>query len=352
MGSTIFAGAANWSAADNADHRFGLFRMETGNGGWETLTEGLPDKVEIRHLAFAPSEPDTLYAGTHAGPYRSRDGGRSWEALTLPSENAVVWSLLLHPTDPNIIYAGTQEQGLFRSENAGASWTELALPDPAGLCKMDFASRVVRMTLDPANPEEIYVGIEVGGLVRSLDGGETFEDCCEDLLRLSRLDHLRSRIGSDTDAEGMMDTHAVTISPAHPGTVILATRMGLFRSDDKAETWRALDIGRYSDLTYARDVQVSPHDPGMLYAAFSAAAVSDAGSLYRSGNLGETWSRFDHDVSVDSTMMHIGQSAAAPERVICGARRGQVFATEDGGANWTEYSLPGGVQGVYAVACA
>jgi photosystem II stability/assembly factor-like uncharacterized protein len=51
-------------------------------------------------------------------------------------------------------------------------------------------------------------------------------------------------------------------------------------------------------------------------------------------------------------MMHIGQSAASPDRVFAGARRGQVFGTEDGGRTWTQMDLPGGVQGVYAVACA
>ena len=51
-------------------------------------------------------------------------------------------------------------------------------------------------------------------------------------------------------------------------------------------------------------------------------------------------------------MMHIGQSAASPDCIFAGARRGQIFGTEDGGNSWTQMELPGGVQGVYAVACA
>ena len=150
----------------------------------------------------------------------------------------------------------------------------------------------------------------------------------------------------------MMDTHATTISASRPGTLIHATRMGLFRSDDKGETWTEMGIGKHSPLTYARDVQVSVHDPDTIYAALSVAAVSDAGSLYKSTDFGESWSRFDSDVSVDSTMMHIGQSAASPDCIFAGARRGQIFGTEDGGNSWTQMELPSGVQGVYAVACA
>jgi len=77
--------------------------------------------------------------------------------------------------------------------------------------------------------------------------------------------------------------------------------------------------------------------------------VSDAGSLYRSADLGATWTRFDHDVSINSTLMIIATSAQTPERVYCAARRGQVFGTEDGGKSWQTYPLP--AEGVYALSC-
>ena len=68
--------------------------------------------------------------------------------------------------------------------------------------------------------------------------------------------------------------------------------------------------------------------------------MSDAGSLYRSADLGATWTRFDHDVSINSTLMIIATSAQTPEQVYCAARRGQVFGTEDGGKSWQTYPLP------------
>ena len=149
-----------------------------------------------------------------------------------------------------------------------------------------------------------------------------------------------------------MDTHSLVVSPARPGTVFLATRMGLFRSLDKGTSWQDMGIQRYSPLTYARDITVSPHDPKTMYAALSVAATSDAGSLYRSQDLGESWQRFDHDVSINSTLMCVAPSAANPDRVYCAARRGQVFGTEDGGKHWREFRLPAGMQGVYGLATA
>ena len=146
MKSTIYAGAANWAAADSKDHRFGLFRLKAGSSDWENITDGgLPDKCEVRAIVVDPKNTDTVYLGTQAGPYKSEDGGDSWTALSLPSDNAVTWSILLHPTDSGIIYAGTQDQGVFRTSDGGKSWDELDVPEPAGLCRMGFPSRTVRM---------------------------------------------------------------------------------------------------------------------------------------------------------------------------------------------------------------
>src|SRR5207237_94822 len=83
-----------------------------------------------------------------------------------------------------------------------------------------------------------------------------------------------------------------------PGTVFLATRMGLFCSPDRGKSWQEMEIWRFSPLAYARDIQVAPHDPNTLYAALSSAALGKNGSLYRSQDLGQTWRRFDHGVTV------------------------------------------------------
>ena len=95
-----------------------------------------------------------------------------------------------------------------------------------------FTCRVMRLVADPARPEELYAALEVGGVMRSLDGGETWDDCSSDLLKLAELPQLKSKIDSDTDIEGMLDGHAVCVSAAKPGTVFLAVRMGLFESAD------------------------------------------------------------------------------------------------------------------------
>src|SRR5207253_2519143 len=109
----------------------------------------------------------------------------------------------------------------------------------------------------------------------------------------------------ELDQEGMLDAHALCLSGARPGAVFLALRMGLFRSADRGSSWEDMEIRHFSPLTYARDVQVSPVDARVLYACLSPAARSEAGTLYRSSDLGETWTRFDHGVKSSSTMVAV-----------------------------------------------
>ena len=250
------------------------------------------------------------------------------------------------------MYTGTSPIAVYRSRDGGDAWTRLGGLRPPGRVAMSFPGRVTRLAADPSAPQELYAGLEVDGVMRSLDGGESWDDVSHDLVKLAERPHLKSRIVSDTEIEGMMDTHALCVSGALPGTVFLALRMGLFKSGDRGSTWEDMEVGRFSPLTYARDVQVSPHDPRTLYACLSPAARSEDGSLYRSDDLGQTWRRLDRGVKARATMMAVALDRRDPRQVYCASRCGQVFGTRDGGETWAEWPLPDGVQDVYAVACA
>jgi photosystem II stability/assembly factor-like uncharacterized protein len=322
-----------------------------GESEWQSLNKGLPSKAEVRAIAIHPTNPQIVYVGTQEGPYRSSDGGDHWERLNFPDRDLVVWSILFHPRNPQTLYLGTAPIAIYRSDNGGETWQRLPITTPAGMVEMGFPCRIIRLAIDPSKPDEIYAGIEVGGVIRSLDGGNTWSDCTKELLKFTEQGHLKSQIASNTEIEGVMDSHALTVSAARPGTVFLATRMGLFCSPDKGTSWQEVEIWRQSPLAYARDIQVAPHDPKTLYAALSSAAIGKAGSIYRSQDLGQTWKRFDHGVTVRSTMMTVAPSYRDPKVVYGATRKGQVFGTLDGGATWAECSLPAARQDVYALAC-
>src|SRR5437660_11462850 len=97
-----------------------------------------------------------------------------------------------------------------------------------GRVKINIPCRVTRLAIDPSNPDEIYAGLEVDGVLRSRDRGETWEDIGQDLVKLAERPHLKSRIVSDTENEGMMHTHALPVSSYLTGTGFLPVPMALF----------------------------------------------------------------------------------------------------------------------------
>lgn len=343
---SLFVGAARWTGGELG----GLFR-QTGRD-WQRL-EGLPDTVHA--ITVHPDDPGCVFIATGDGLYRSKTANTAqpiWHRLDTP-RGMEVWSIAIHPGNPRIMYAGTSPVGVLKSEDGGEHWRDLPGAHLAERVKMSFVCRVMRIAIEPANPDHVYCALEVGGVMRSLDGGTTWADCAPALARFAEeVPHLRSKLQSDTEAEGMLDAHALAVTPARPDTVMLAVRMGMFESGDCGTSWRDMTIGRFSALTYARDVRVSPHDSRTFFACLSPASRSFDGSLVRSDDLGATWRRVDHGVKAERTMMALALDPRNPNGIHCVSRCGQVFSTADGGRSWSETRLPAGVEDVYAIAVA
>jgi photosystem II stability/assembly factor-like uncharacterized protein len=149
----------------------------------------------------------------------------------------------------------------------------------------------------------------------------------------------------------MLDGHAIAINPADPDAVIVAVRMGLFRTADDGDSWQDMEVGRFSPTTYGRDIKASASEPNTLYSALSVAAASKDGAVYRSKDKGQSWQRFDK-VQVHGTIMSVALHHSDPKQVYIGARYdGEVFGTLDGGENWQSMNLPQGVKDIYSLAC-
>lgn len=341
----VFAGVAGYVGRPDALGAVGVFRHT--DGAWQHVL----DKHECYCVVMHPTDPSVVFAGTSDGVWRSTDRGASFARSRFPDAGRQVWSFLVAEENPDLIYAGASPIGLYRSRDRGASWERLADPGIAEHCKGPFAARVMRMAQRPGRQGNIYAALEINGAMHTEDGGQSWEDLSGDLIRLSEQPHLRSRIVSDTFAEGMLDGHAIAISPAEPDTVFIAVRMGLFKTTDGGRSWRDMQIGQFSPTTYGRDIKVAPQNPRRLYAALSVAAASHDGGLYRSDDSGATWHRFDK-VQVQGTIMSIGLHARDERQVYLGARyKGEVFGTVDGGVSWAAMPLPGVVKDIYCVAC-
>src|ERR671928_968925 len=134
-----------------------------------------------RCLAVDPADPDALYVGTtDEGLFRSEDGGEGWERIS-GIEHPRVTAVSVSPVD-GAVYAGTEPSTLFVSRDGGSSWRELGgmrkLPSQPtwSFPPRPWTSHVRAIALSYTDPDLVVVGIELGGVLRSTDGGETWQD--------------------------------------------------------------------------------------------------------------------------------------------------------------------------------
>jgi photosystem II stability/assembly factor-like uncharacterized protein len=339
--SYVYVGLAGETAPGRAVSS-GLYRMAVGGDQWELMTRGLPEAPAIRAIAAHPDHPEIVYAGTQHGPYRSADHGERWEKLDVPDHGMPVWSLTFDPRAPQVLYAGYENCEILRSDDGGERWQRLPVtvrfPEVTVAAGANPAKRVLELAVNPASSREIYGAVEVGGIIRSLDGGEHWENMSHGQY-----------VNDDT-----VDMHGVLVGRWRPGTVLAIARAGLFRSTDQGEHWESASLEPLNakGQTYCRDIREVPGDPRTIWVAAGAEFRSDTGVLFRSADGGASWTRVTMGVEPKSTLFAIAFDERQPRHMYCAASGGEVFASEDGGKSWTGRPLPAGATQVYAMACA
>jgi len=139
----------------------GVFRSEDSGRTWSQL--GLPEE-EVRALELASGQPDVLVAGTRSGVFRSRDTGRNWERISPAGDAELenVDSIAVDPGDSSIIYAGTFHLP-WKTTDGGKTWNSVA----AGLID---DSDIMSLRVDATNPSRVYLSA-CSGIYRSENQG-------------------------------------------------------------------------------------------------------------------------------------------------------------------------------------
>jgi photosystem II stability/assembly factor-like uncharacterized protein len=102
----------------------------------------------------------------------SRNGGAQWERVGAPGDLPTIWSLAIDPVDPNTLFAGTRPAGVYRSRDGGRQWERLSV-EIAPECSIGTPF-VTGVLVDPDDHRTVWVGVEIDGVFRSLDGGDTW----------------------------------------------------------------------------------------------------------------------------------------------------------------------------------
>lgn len=342
MSTILFAGTAVTRAGS-----IGTLYRASADADF-TPVAGLPLDTGVQAITAHPDKRGVIYASTHGGLFESTDDGASFTKLPVPAEKGEqFWSLAIHPDAPDTMLAGCGPIGVYKTEDGGRSWrrcgARAAMNERLDMSSGKFFthSRIMSLAYDPNDATTAYGAVETSGFIVSIDGGETWQDRSDGLMKLVDEDPgLRSQINVPDDYEGILDAHCVRVSPARPGTAFYACRMGLFSTDDGGASWRNHDIRRFADFSYTRDMRIAANDPETLYLALSIASRSDSGALYRSDDLGDTLRRADAGVTATSTIMGMGASPVDSDKVVYVTRGGQVHWSADGAATWYAKQLP------------
>lgn len=118
------------------------------------------------HALATDAAGRVLFLGAHIGLFRSEDGGRSWQRVTLaPSRPHVdVMAVMPHPEDAKTLYVATHEAGVLKSTDGGRTWREVN----AGLGGLD----VHGLAIDPRELAKLHAAVRGTGegIYRSVDG--------------------------------------------------------------------------------------------------------------------------------------------------------------------------------------
>ncbi len=291
-------------------------RLDEQPIGW-TIAHALADSG-AQCLALDPSDADTVYVGLLSGGVRkTTDGGETWSDCGLAAQQ--VFSVAVSPAD-GAVYVGTEPSALYRSDDGGQTWAELTglleLPSRPtwSFPPRPWTSHVRWVAPSPHDADLVLAGIELGGLMRSTDRGETWQD---------------HRPGAQRDV------HSLAWHPQARGRAYEAGGGGAAWSDDDGDTWQPADEGR--DRHYTWSVAVDHDDPDLWYVSASSGPFAAHGRgdpeahVYRRRNGG--WDRLAGGLPEPLPSMPYAL-VATEARLFAGLANGELWESPDHGETW------------------
>ncbi|RPI32500.1 MAG: hypothetical protein EHM70_08840, partial [Chloroflexota bacterium] len=354
------------------------FKTTDGGKHWRQVDpmQGNHDQICFSALAYAPSDPNIVYADAGSVFMRSEDGGETWQVYNVgpdwgasSGENrGQPIALVVHPQDPNWLYMNAYDGGVFISKDGGRTWQDAsrgysgaqswfiavypsdgAIAASAskngihltkdggktwqGLITNGNLNNLTAVTFDPTSAATILLGTEINGSVwKTTDGGTSWR------LVLGPL-------GEDVP-DGRRAIYQIEFAPSNPRIVYTATGIdtmtvaiaegangpGVMKSTDGGDTWEMVNEGLEAANYNALDLAVHPQNENIVYLGTLANGV------YKSVDGGASWLPANQGLAA-SEIRTIAIDPHNPETVFAGSGGSGVWKSTDGGASWAQVSV-------------
>jgi photosystem II stability/assembly factor-like uncharacterized protein len=290
----------------------------------------------INDMEIHPTNNQIIYAGTAGGGvWKSNDAGTTFNPI-FDDHSQSIGAVAIDPNDPdNVIYVGTGEtwtrnsvsygDGLYKSIDGGSNWKKLGF---------DKSERIANIIVNPKNSKEIYVAVlgalwsdsDERGVYKSSDSGETWKKILY--------------VDEKTGAADM------TMDPQNPAILYASMwefrrtawsfssggeKSALYKSTDAGKTWNKIHNGFPDGQLGRLAIAVAPSDSNILYTVIEAEDPKRKG-LYRSDDAGANWKQLNNDFGITVRPFYFSRITIDPRNpdiVVKGGLSGSI--SKDGG---------------------
>lgn len=370
----LWAGTGENNSSRSTYAGTGVYKSMNGGESWEFA--GLRNTQHIGRIVTHPTDENTVWVASigalytkneERGVFKTTDGGETWTRTLFINDSTGVIDLLIHPEDPNTLWATSWERdrkawnfneggagsGLYKSTDGGENWTRITsgLPDGAHVGRMGI-------DVSPTNPDILYMVVDnqlETRTERDVDPDiitqNTFIDISEaDFQNLDnqKLNQFLRRSGFPSAydaakvkadvAEGKYEPIALSEYLGDANAALFDTEiigLEVYRSEDGGESWTKtnsypLDNVFFTYGYYFGEIRVDPNDPETVY-TFGV-------PFLKSTDGGKTW-----EPKAENQRVHVDHHAlwinpADSDHLLLG-NDGGLYESHDGGDNFIHHNV-------------